>query len=45
MSLLLEMVGTVRARGGLEKRVVGISQKQEVSVSSGEDTVVIEQEG
>lgn len=34
--------GTMRARGGLEC-VVGISQKQDVFVSFGEDTVLIEQ--
>ena len=41
--LLMAMMETMRAGGGLEDCVVGISQKQDVSVSSEEDTVVIEQ--
>ena len=41
----MAVMETMRAGGGLEERVVRINQKQDVSVSSGEDTVVIEQKG
>lgn len=36
----MAMMETMRAGGGLGECMVGISQKQDVSVNSGEDTVV-----
>lgn len=41
----MALMETMRAGGGLGKCMVGISQKQDVSVSSREDTVAIEQKG
>lgn len=41
----MTVLETMRAGEGLEEYVVGVSQKQHVSVSSGEVTVVIEQKG
>lgn len=41
--LLKAVMEAMRAGGGLEELMVGTSQKRHVSVSSGEDTAVIEQ--